>query len=82
LSDEFLVFLTAPNSQLTTQNRLCWLVPHLGSQRIRSNGDEFETSRAPTVGALGSNGFIVEHLVLIRFQPHELKTLWTGSDLR
>jgi hypothetical protein len=55
---------------------------HLGPQRIRSSGDEFEASRAPTVGTLRSNGFIVEYLVLIRLQPHELETLWTGSDLR
>ena len=84
VSSELLVFgrgLTQ-NSKLTIKNSAKRSMAHLGSQRIRSNGDEFETSRAPTVGALGSNGFIVEHLVLIRFQPHELRTLWTGSDLR
>ena len=55
---------------------------HLGSQRIRANGDQFEASGVPAVRALRSNSFIVEHLVLIRFQPHELEALWTGSDLR
>lgn len=58
------------------------LMAHLGSQCVRAKGDEFEASDAPAVGALRSNGFIVEHLVLIRFQPHELEALWTGSDLR
>lgn len=55
---------------------------HLGSQRVRANGDKFEARSAPTVRALRSDGFIVEHLVLIRFQPHQLGALWTGSDLR
>lgn len=55
---------------------------HLGSQRIRPNGDEFEANSAAAVGAFRSNGFIVEHLVLVRFQPHQLGTLWAGSDLR
>lgn len=70
------------NSKLTTENSAKRLMAHLGPQRVRSSGDEFEASRAPTVGALRSNGFIVEHFVLIWFQPHELKTLWAGSDLR
>lgn len=55
---------------------------HLGAQRICANGDQFEASSATAVGALRSNGFIVEHLILIRLQPHELGALWTGSDLR
>lgn len=66
----------------TTQHSAKRLVAHLGPQRIRSSGDEFEASSAPTVGTLRSNGFIVEYLVLIRLQPHELGTLWTGPDLR
>lgn len=66
----------------TTQHSAKQLVAHLGPQRIRSSGDEFEASSAPTVGTFRSNGFIVEYLVLIRLQPHELGTLWTGSDLR
>ena len=71
-----------PNTVRTTQHAAKRLVAHLGPQRIRSSGDEFEASRAPTVGTFRSNGFIVEYLVLIRLQPHELGTLWTGSDLR
>jgi hypothetical protein len=71
-----------PNTARTTQHSAKRLVAHLGTQRIRSSGDEFEPSSAPTVGAFCSNGFIVEYLVLIRFQPHELETLWTGPDLR
>lgn len=57
-------------------------VAHLGSQRVRADGDEFKAGSATAVRALRSNGFIVEHLVLIRFQPHELEALWAGSDLR
>lgn len=57
-------------------------VAHLGPQRVRSSSNEFEASRAPTVGALRSNGFLVEHFVLICLQPHQLGALWTGSDLR
>lgn len=57
-------------------------VAHLGPQRVRSSSDEFEASRAPTVGALRSNGFLVEHFILICLQPHQLEALWTGSDLR
>jgi hypothetical protein len=34
------------------------------------------------VGALRSNGFLVEHFILICLQPHQLEALWTGSDLR
>ena len=64
-----------PNTVRTTQHSAKRLVAHLGPQRIRSSGDEFETSRVPTVGTLRSNGFIVEYLVLIRLQPHELGTL-------
>ena len=71
-----------PNTARTTQPSAKQLVAHLGPQRIRSSGDEFEASSAPTVGTFRSNGFIVEYLVLIRLQPHELGTLWTGSDLR
>jgi hypothetical protein len=71
-----------PNTVRTTQHSAKRLVAHLGPQRIYSSGDEFEASRAPTVGTFGSNSFIVEYLVLIRLQPHELGTLWTGPDLR
>ncbi len=55
---------------------------HLGSQRIRSNGDEFEARRGTAVGALRSNGFIVEYFVFIGFQPHELEAFWAATDLR
>ena len=55
---------------------------HFRPQRIRANGDEFEASDVPAVRTLCSNSLIVEHLVLISFQPHELKALWAGSDLR
>jgi hypothetical protein len=57
-------------------------VAHLGTQRVRANGDEFEAGSVTAVWALRSDGFIIEHFVLIRFQPHELEALWTGSDLR
>ncbi len=69
-------------AQLSTHNRAQRLVAHLGSQRVRANGDEFEASGVPAVRALRSNCFIVEHLVRISFQPHELRALWAGSDLR
>lgn len=55
---------------------------HLGAQRVRANGDEFEAGSVTAVWARRSDGFIIEHFVLIRFQPHELEALWTGSDLR
>ncbi len=71
-----------PNIARTTQHSAKQLVAHLGPQRIRSSGDEFKASSAPTVGTLCSNGFIVEYFVLIRLQPHQLEALWTGSDLR
>jgi hypothetical protein len=57
-------------------------VAHLGTQRVRANGDEFEAGSVTAVWALRSDGFIIEHFVLIRFQPHELGALWAGSDLR
>ena len=55
---------------------------HLWAQRVRPSADEFEASSRPTVGALSPNGFSVEYLVLIGFQPHELEALWTATDLR
>lgn len=70
------------HSQFSAQNCSQRLVTHLGSQRVRSNGDQFETRRATAVGALRSDGFIVEYFVFIGFQPHELETLWTATDLR
>ena len=70
------------NSTLTTENSAKRSVSHLGSQRICSNSVVRETDNAPTMGALCSNGFVVEHLILIRFQPHELGALWAASDLR
>lgn len=57
-------------------------VSHFGPQCIRADGDEFEAGNGTAVGALRSNGFIVQHFILIRFQPHELEALWTSSDLR
>jgi hypothetical protein len=72
----------AQHSQLSTHNRSQGSVAHLRSQRVCASGDEFKASSATAVRALRSNGFIVEHLILISFQPHELETLWAGSDLR
>ncbi len=69
-------------AQLSTHNCAQRLVAHLGSQCIHADGDEFEASGIPAVRAFRSNSFIVEHLVLINLQPHELKALWAGSDLR
>ena len=77
------VFRVEPSGHvLITRHCSRRLVAHLGSQRVRADGDEFEARRATTMGALRSNGFVVEHLVLIRFQPHELEALWARSDLR
>ena len=70
------------HSSLTIENSAKRLVAHLGSQRVRANGDEFEASSVTAVRALRSDGFIIEHFKLIRFQPHELGALWAGSDLR
>jgi hypothetical protein len=83
LSSEYIVLkVVQRESKLITQDRTQRLVAHLWSHGIRANGDEFEARRATTVRALRSNSFIVEHFVLIRFQPHELEALWAGSDLR
>lgn len=55
---------------------------HLWAQGIRSNRNELEAGYAAAMRTLRSNGFIVEYLELIRFQPHELEALWAGPDLR
>ena len=34
------------------------------------------------MGALGSNGHLIEKLILVFFQPHELKAFRAGTDLR
>jgi hypothetical protein len=57
-------------------------VAHLWAEGIRPNRDELEAGYAAAMRTLRSNGFIVDYLELIRFQPHELKALWAGPDLR
>jgi hypothetical protein len=57
-------------------------VAHLWAEGIRPNRDELEAGYAAAMRTLRSNGFIVDYLELIRFQPHELEALWAGPDLR
>ena len=55
---------------------------HLGPQRIWPGCDEWETNGRPAMWTLRTDGLLVEQLILIGFQPHELETFRTATDLR
>ena len=57
-------------------------VAHFRAGRVRPLGNQFEPNSGTAVRAFRSHGFFVEQFVFIGLEPHELKALWAGSDLR
>jgi len=58
------------------------LVSHLRTSSVFPLRDEREADFCPTVGALGSDGHLIEKLILVLCQPHQLKAFGAGTDLR
>ena len=57
-------------------------VSHLWTSSVFPLRDKREPDFCPTVGTLGSNRHLIEKLILLLGQPHELKALGAATDLR
>jgi hypothetical protein len=55
---------------------------HFWTSSVFPLRDKREADLSPTVGTLGSNGHLIEKLILVLRQPHQLKALGAATDLR
>ena len=55
---------------------------HLGTGGVGSFGHEFYPDKLIAVRASRADGIFIEKFELLLFEPHELKTFRTASDLR
>ena len=55
---------------------------HLRSGSIRTGGDQLKPDGGATVRTLGTDRLFIDDFVMVLFEPHQLKTLWTASYLR
>src|SRR5690349_832113 len=55
---------------------------HLRTSSVFSLRDKRKADFCPAVWALGSNGHLIQALILVRCQTHQLKALGPATDLR
>lgn len=70
------------NSEFTTQNSALRSVAHFGPGGIRPFRDQLEATGRSALRAPCPDGIFIEDLHLIFLDPHQLKALRTGTDLR
>jgi hypothetical protein len=73
--------LWAHNSALTSQMSR-WLMSHFWPGSIGARSDELKANGRPTVRTFRSDSLFVKDVIVVFFEPHQLKTFRAAAHLR